>query len=265
MEHAIALERLGLTWREKESSVEDALSGLGEVAGRADREATVPESTPGEAAELLAGFLARRPAAQNAFIELLRPLFRQEIRRDFPSLMPHSEDLQQSALLKLCELREDPVEVVRIRLPLDELVKYLMNAPARVLMRSGKKARVSLELQDWDASSQGNQEDATYVRELWRLIARLPFKLGRTPAASRRARVRRRSGASRRFSESRRTPARRKIAWMPRMRFSPFRAARPTMSDASKKHHRQKDLLAHVQGFLDPQQQQELEEHLRTC
>jgi anti-sigma factor RsiW len=37
------------------------------------------------------------------------------------------------------------------------------------------------------------------------------------------------------------------------------------MSDNPKKHHRQKDLLAYVQGFLGPEETRELEEHMRGC
>jgi len=180
MEHVIALRRLGLTWSDTESNLPKAHSGRGAVAGRAERESTMPKATPEEEMELIAGFLSRKPALQNVFLEKLRPRLRQHQRCNYPSLWRQSEDLQQSALLKLCELRDDPVEVKRIEPPLDDLVKYLMTGPARVLMRSARHARVSLEIQEWDGSRQGNQEDATYVRELWRLIAKLPFKLGRT-------------------------------------------------------------------------------------
>jgi anti-sigma factor RsiW len=37
------------------------------------------------------------------------------------------------------------------------------------------------------------------------------------------------------------------------------------MTDTPKKHHRQKDLLAYAQDFLDPDERRELEEHMQGC
>jgi hypothetical protein len=180
MEHVIALERLGLIWPEKESRVERPRPGRGAVAGRAQREATMLESTPEEEVVLIADFMSGQPARQNAFLEKFRPFIRHKARCNFPSLHRVFEDLEQSALVKLCELRADPKEAWRIKPRFIDLAEYLVNAPARILMRSNRHARVSLELKEWDGGRQGNQEDVTYVRELWRLISRLPFKLGRT-------------------------------------------------------------------------------------
>src|ERR1700722_8235331 len=50
----------------------------------------------------------------------------------------------------------------------------------------------------------------------------------------------------------------------PRTPCSLFPAMRSTMTDTPK-HHRQQDLLAYVQDFLEPAERRELEEHMRGC
>jgi hypothetical protein len=79
--------------------------------------------------ELIAGFLARRAAAERSFIARLRPFLRREIRRSFPSLWCSTEDLQQSALLRLCELRTSHAE--KIRAPLVVLAVSLIAEAVR--------------------------------------------------------------------------------------------------------------------------------------
>jgi hypothetical protein len=140
----------------------------------------MPESNPQLEAELAKGFLERKPAAESAFIERLRPYMRQVIRGRFPSLWRWSEDLQQSALLRLCELRADPSKVDRIRPPLEPLAVYLVDPPARLMLKSKKRFGGAVEVREWDASHAPNQQNLAYLKELWRLLPRLSFNHART-------------------------------------------------------------------------------------
>jgi len=173
--HTIAMERLGIAWPEEESSSDSVEYDWETGPDGFEREETMPETTPQQEAELIAGFVSRR--SENPFLLTLSPFLRQEIRRNFPSLWEWAPDLLQSAFLRLCELREDPREAKRIQPPLAELARYLLNAPARVLLRTKKITGQSLPLSDWDGARPPDQQASTRLQELMRLTSRLPAKL----------------------------------------------------------------------------------------
>jgi hypothetical protein len=129
----------------------------------------MPEANPLLDAELCTGFVSRRPAAEIALIERLRPYLRHEIRRQFPSLWRWSEDLQQSAFLKLCQLRQD--DPGKIQPPVDQLAVVLIDMPARVMLRSAKHSRQSVSLKEFDGSVRPDQDASTRLRELFELFA----------------------------------------------------------------------------------------------
>src|ERR1700722_8688297 len=89
-------------------------------------------------AELIAGFLSRKPMAEAAFVTEFKRFLRVEVGSNFPSLWPQLSDLQQSALLRLCEMRESPERVGEIRPTLDALAKSLVAGPALALKRVKK-------------------------------------------------------------------------------------------------------------------------------
>jgi len=127
------------------------------------------EANPPLDAELCTGFVSWRPAAEIALIERLRPYLRQEIRRQFPSLWRWSEDLQQSAFLKLCELRKS--DAAKIQPPLDELAIILIDTPAQVMLRSAKHMSQSVSLKEFHGRVRPDQDASTRLRELFELFA----------------------------------------------------------------------------------------------
>jgi hypothetical protein len=97
-----------------------------------------PPLSPEREAELIAGFLSGKPAGELDFVNALRPLLQAAVGWRHPALWRDSEDIQQSAILKVYTLREDR-EVERIHPPLFHLACYLADAPAQVVKRARKK------------------------------------------------------------------------------------------------------------------------------
>ena len=169
MANIMELEWLGITQPREESEPVRAHPCRGRRARNAKGEKTMLVANPRLDAELLLEFLARRAAGEYALIERLRPLLRAEIRRNFPSLWRWSEDLQQTAFLKLCVMRDENPE--RIQPPLDELVTHLVNAPARVMMRAERIPRQAVALKEYDGSNRPDQQASTHLRDLLELTA----------------------------------------------------------------------------------------------
>jgi hypothetical protein len=136
------------------------------------------ESPEGEA-ELIAGFLSRQPLLERSFLQRFRPWLREEIRGNFQSLWPQLADLEQSALMRLCEMREPPANGKDIRSPLKALAKYLVNAPARVL----KRERKPLGLRSWDGATASTQEASSDLKHLLEIAASLPRGMAKTVLA----------------------------------------------------------------------------------
>jgi hypothetical protein len=135
-----------------------------------------PTTTTSEAdteAKLIAGFLSRKPGADSLLIVELEPLLRSEVQRRWRRFIHHKDDLVQSALVKLCELRETEEGRAAITPPLDELAKALVDAPARRL----KRAPEMLPLEDRDAPVPPDQEDLARLKYLLNLAQGLPLPL----------------------------------------------------------------------------------------
>jgi hypothetical protein len=125
-------------------------------------------------AELCAGFLARKPSIEVLFIAEFRRLSRRELRSNWRGVARHHDDLEQTTLVKLCELRETEEGRKSICPPLTELVKSLADAPARKL----KRAPEMLPLEDWDAPVAPNQDEMGRMKWLLGLADKLPVGLG---------------------------------------------------------------------------------------
>jgi len=131
--------------------------------------------------ELIAGFLSRKPAAEAAFVEEMKRHQRADIRNNFPSLMPQMRDLEQSALLKLCQMREDPREVKRICPPIAALTKFLNDAPARVLKRIKKTVSLTgMKEEEWEGSHPASQEEGLQLKRMMEIAASLPGGMAKT-------------------------------------------------------------------------------------
>jgi hypothetical protein len=98
------------------------------------REEALPEENPQLEAELIEGFLAKQASEENTFVGMLRPYLRREIRRSHPGLWRSADDLEQSALLRLYELRASQAE--RIRAPCRQLAVFVVDEAAHVVHRS---------------------------------------------------------------------------------------------------------------------------------
>jgi len=127
--------------------------------------------------ELIDGFLARKPALETALVVELQKLLRAEIRRFYPRLWWKLEDLQQDALLRLCEMRADEEEWVLIRPPLVALARLLVTAPAS----REKRVKHWPRLKRWQEPAVAPDQEETLVRkELWRVAFSLPPRMVRT-------------------------------------------------------------------------------------
>jgi hypothetical protein len=135
--------------------------------------------SPESEGDLVAGFLSRKPAAEATFVGELKQRLRAEICGNFPSLWPELRDLEQSALLRLCQMRENPREAGEIRPPLAALAKFLVDAPARLLLRRKKP----LALQSWDGAQASSQEAAADLAQLLQIAAGLPRGMAKTVLA----------------------------------------------------------------------------------
>jgi len=128
--------------------------------------------------ELIAGFLSGKPLAEAEFVEVMQRHIRADVRNNFRSLLPQLGDIEQSALLTLCQMRENPREVARICPPIRALSKYLVDAPARVLMRIRKKTE---PLGKWDEARAATQEGTQRLKELLDIVSEsLPEGMART-------------------------------------------------------------------------------------
>jgi hypothetical protein len=162
------LEWLGRSQPREENEPVRAPPPRGSRARNAKGDKAMPEVNPQLDAELIAGFLARRLASENALVERLQPLFRGVIRRNFPSLWLWSEELQQAAFVKLCVLRNEHPE--RVEPPLDELAVKLVDTPARVMLRAERIPRQSVSLKEFDGISPPDQQARTHLRDLLDLV-----------------------------------------------------------------------------------------------
>ncbi len=117
--------------------------------------------------------------AEADFVRVMQRHMRAEVCNNFPSLLPQLRDLEQSAHLKLCLMREHPQDVKKIRAPIKALVKFLMDAPARVLLRIKKTE----PLGDWDALRPGNQEAAFELKRLLKIATSLGGGMAQTMLA----------------------------------------------------------------------------------
>jgi len=131
-----------------------------------------PEAELKAEAELIAGFLSRKPGAELLFLAELSRLLRSRAR-SWRKLLPHRDDVVQSALLKLCELRETAEGRQTIRPPLAALAKALADAPARRLRRAPEL----LPLESWHAPTPADQDGMIRTKYLLDLAATLPLTL----------------------------------------------------------------------------------------
>ena len=124
-------------------------------------------------AELFAGFLSREPGVELLFLAELSRLLRSRVKRSLRKLLGHREDVVQSALLKLCELRETEEGRKTIRPPFAALAKALADAPARRL----KRAPETLPLESWHAPTPADQDRMIRTKHLLDVAAELPLTL----------------------------------------------------------------------------------------
>jgi hypothetical protein len=136
-----------------------------------------PTTTEERLAELIAGFLSRNPVAEAAFIIVLRPILRAEVRLHWTGLWRHIDDFEQEALAKLCELRETAEGREKIAEPLEVLAKYLIEGPARKLMRAPKWVPLDKK---WDRPGPSNQEATFEISRLSGLASGLPESMTNT-------------------------------------------------------------------------------------
>jgi hypothetical protein len=134
---------------------------------------TTPEADTEAEAELIAGFLARKPGAELLFLAELDRLLRLRVRRKWRKVLGQRDDVVQGALLKLCELRETEEGRKTIRPPLAVLVKALADATAR---RFGR-AREMVPLESWHAPTPADQDGMIRTKHLLDLAAELPLTL----------------------------------------------------------------------------------------
>ena len=130
--------------------------------------------------ELIAGFLSRKPAAETSFVMELQKWVRVEIRSNFPKQWRELADLEQSALLRVCEMRDDPQRVDLIQAPFSELAKYLVDAPAR----KARNVKRWSPLKSWQEPLKApNQEAALQLKELAEIAESLPRGMAKTMLA----------------------------------------------------------------------------------
>jgi hypothetical protein len=136
-------------------------------------------ATHAQELELIAGFLSRKPAAETSFFDEFRPHVHRWVSGHFPDRWQEYADLEQSAMLRVCELRETKEGRTRLTPPFSELAQFAAEAPARKLAREKK----SVPLQDWDASQPPNQETAFEFRRLLAIAVTLPRGMAATMLA----------------------------------------------------------------------------------
>ncbi len=133
--------------------------------------------------ELIDGFLSRVPAAETAFVVYFQKLLRMEVRSNHPKLVRHLADLEQSALVKVCELRDDPKMLERICPPLSELAKFAADAPARKEARVKRWPTLNPKNPTHDGTVVSNQERAVELSEILDIAESLPRGMAKTMLA----------------------------------------------------------------------------------
>jgi hypothetical protein len=162
----------------RETTSESPRTGTEWAGTRTSEGGVEPTTTADELlAEVIAGFLSRSPAAEAAFIAILRPILRAEVRLHWTGLWRHIDDFEQDALAKLCALRETAEGRERIRAPLALLAKYLIEGPARKLMRAPKWVPLDKK---WDLPGPSNQEAASEISRLSVIASGLPESMAKT-------------------------------------------------------------------------------------
>jgi hypothetical protein len=130
--------------------------------------------------ELINGFLSRERAAETRFVVELQRCLRAEVATYSPNLWPELDDLEQSALLKACEMREDPALAEMIKPPIPAFARRLMMGPASKEKRVRHWPRIKESQEPLVAP---NQEAAVTVREMSEIAASLPRGMARTMLA----------------------------------------------------------------------------------
>jgi hypothetical protein len=137
---------------------------------------TLEKLTPEEELELIAGFLSRKPLAEVSFFDAVRPLIRSQARRHFPERWQDVDDVEQNALLRVCEMRETKAGQKQLCPPLWALAKRAVDAPAAMLARTKKW----LPLKDWERAVPPNQETAFELKRLLKIAVSLPRGMAST-------------------------------------------------------------------------------------
>jgi len=130
--------------------------------------------------ELIDGFLSRDPVAEARFVEELQKFLRIEVRSNYPAQWSELSDLQQSALLKVCEMRENPRAAELITPPFQDLAKRLAELPARKEKRVKHWPSLKPSQEPPVAS---NQEEAVTLKEMAEIAASLPRGMAKTMLA----------------------------------------------------------------------------------
>jgi hypothetical protein len=133
--------------------------------------------TPEQEGELIAGFLSGKPLLEQAFLDALRPHLRRQLRGRTPDRWPDVEDVEQSAILRLCQMRRSEEGRKRLCPLLSELAAFIMKAP---VARFFERARKTLPLKDWDRAQPPNQEAAYELKRLMAISVSLPRSLAAT-------------------------------------------------------------------------------------
>jgi hypothetical protein len=130
--------------------------------------------------ELIDGFLSRKPAAETEFVIELERCLQAEIRTYSPNLWPELSDLVQSALLKVCKLREKPATAQKIQPPIPALARWLMMEPASKEKRVKHWPRLK---KSQEPAVGANQESAVTLKEMLEIAVSLPRGMAKTMLA----------------------------------------------------------------------------------
>ncbi len=140
--------------------------------------ATSEKLTHEEELALIAGFLSRKPFAEERFFDAFRPHLRNRMRGRFPDRLQDLEDVEQAALLPGCARCARPRRGRgnKLQPPLWELAKLAFDAPAAMSTRVKKL----LPLKDWDRAVPANQEAAFELKRLLAIAVSLPRGMAST-------------------------------------------------------------------------------------
>ncbi len=98
------------------------------------------------------------------------------MRGRLPERCADVDDVEQSALLRICELRETKAGQKQLQPPLWALAKLAFDAPAAMLTRAKKW----LPLKDWDRAVPPNQDAAFELGRLLKIAVSLPRGMAAT-------------------------------------------------------------------------------------